>query len=154
MTGSRFFRKTLCTLGLGLLATTGCARTLPYAQRQEVETDKCELVQTLMRQPSPSRAAKQIVSEGREEQVPVVVYVRHPEEAMLERFFHGDPECGDPTFKVVQDNVVDAVVVYLQEVQGGYAYDARRAGPEQLSVDDSQPQGTLKREGSTWVAAN
>ncbi|MBU8899198.1 hypothetical protein DRW03_34080 [Corallococcus sp. H22C18031201] len=153
-TGSRPFRKMLGTLPLALLAVSGCARTLPFAPRRDVEAHKCELVQTVMHQPSPSLAAQQIVSEGRAGQVPVVVYVRHPDQSMLERFFQGEPQCGDPTFRVVQENVVDAVVVYLQEVQGGYAYDARRASPEQLTAEAGKPQGTLKRRGASWVSVN
>jgi hypothetical protein len=137
---------------LGLVAGTGCVRTVPLAVRREAETEKCQLVQSVLKEPTPSRLVQELASEGREEPTPVVVYVRRPEQSMLERFFAGDkPLCGDATFQVVQENVLDAVVVYLQEVQDGYAYDARRAGPEELSLEGT-PQGQVKRQGPAWVA--
>jgi hypothetical protein len=137
--------------GLGFLGATACVRAVPLAERVQVESEKCTLVQALMRQPAPAQAVRKYVDEGRGDKAPVVVYVRRPEEATLERFFTGEPQCADDTFKVVQENVVDAVVVYLQEVQGGYAYDARRASPDRLSMD-GRPQGTVRKDGSVWVA--
>ncbi|GMU03550.1 hypothetical protein KH5H1_76730 [Corallococcus caeni] len=144
-------RWALAVAGLGLLGTVGCVRTVPYAQRVEAEDEKCTLLQALMRQPAPAQAIQKFVAEGKEERAPVVVYVRHPEEATLERFFTGDTQCANDQFKVVQENVVDAVVVYLQEVQGGYAYDAQRSSPEHLTMD-GRPQGTVRKDGATWVA--
>ncbi len=149
---SRFHRMAWVTLGLGLLGSTGCAHKERLAVKREAEAEKCQLVQSVLKEPTPSQLVKEIASEGREEPTPVVVYVRRPEESMLERFFEGDePLCGDGTFQVVQENVLDAVVVYLQEVQDGYAYDARRAGPEELSLEGT-PQGQVKRQGPAWVA--
>ncbi|WP_164019337.1 hypothetical protein [Pyxidicoccus trucidator] len=150
---SRFHRVAWVTLGLGLLGSTGCAHQAPVAVKREAEAEKCQLVRSVLKEPTPSRLVSELASEGREEPTPVVVYVRRPEESMLERFFEGDePLCGDDTFQVVQENVLDAVVVYLQEVQDGYAYDARRAGPEQLTLE-GKPQGLVKRNGPSWVAA-
>lgn len=137
--------------GLGLVGAAGCVRTVPYAQRMEVEDEKCTLLQALMRQPAPAQAVQRFVAEGKEAKAPVVVYVRRPEDATLERFFSEGTQCTDATFKVVQENVVDAVVVYLQEVQGGYAYDAQRSSPEHLSMD-GRPQGTVRKDGAVWVA--
>ncbi len=152
---SRIHRMAWVTLGLGLLGS-GCAsqsNQLRLAQQQVAEAEKCQLLQSVLKEPTPSRLVSELASEGREEPTPVVVYVRRPEESMLERFFAGDePVCGDGTFRVVQENVLDAVVVYLQEVQDGYAWDARRAGPEQLSME-GKPQGVVKRSGPAWVAA-
>ncbi|AKQ65260.1 hypothetical protein A176_002172 [Myxococcus hansupus] len=148
----RFHRKVWVLLGLGVLGGTGCAHQAPLAVRQGVEAEKCELVHRLMKEPVPSQVVQQVAATGRDEPAPVVVYVRRPEQAMLERFFSGDaPSCGDATFKVVQENVLDAVVVYLQEVQDGYAYDARRASHDELSLE-GKPQGMLKRRGPEWVA--
>ncbi|MFB1483912.1 hypothetical protein [Corallococcus sp. RDP092CA] len=147
----RHICRALAVAGLGLLGTVGCAHSVPLAQRVEAEDEKCTLLQALMRQPAPSRAIQQFVAEGKEERAPVVVYVRHPEEDSLERFFTGEPQCANDSFKVVQENVVDAVVVYLQEVQGGYAYDAQRSSPEHLTME-GRPQGTVRKDGAVWVA--
>ena len=150
---SRFHRMAWLSLGLGLLGSTGCAHKERMAVRREAETEKCQLIQSVLKEPTPAQLVRELASEGREEPTPVVVFVRRPEESMLERFFAGDePVCGDATFKVVQENVLDAVVVYLQEVQDGYAYDARRAGPEELSLEGT-PQGRVTRNGPAWVAA-
>ncbi|WP_223644999.1 hypothetical protein [Corallococcus sp. EGB] len=144
-------RRALAAAGLGLLGTVGCAHSVPLAQRVEVEDEKCTLLQALMRQPAPAKAIQQFVAEGKEEKAPVVVYVRRPEEGALERFFTGETRCTADTFKVVQENVMDAVVVYLQEVQGGYTYDAQRSSPEHLTMD-GHPQGTVRKDGAIWVA--
>jgi len=148
----RIHRRVWGLLGLGMLGGAGCAHQARLAEREAVEAEKCGLVHRLLREPGPSRVVQEVAAAGRDEPAPVVVYVRRPEQAMLERFFSGDaPSCGDATFKVVQENVLDAVVVYLQEVQGGYAYDARRASHDQLSIEGT-PQGVLKRRGLGWVA--
>jgi len=150
---SRLHRMAWLSLGLGLLGSTGCAHQERLTVNREAEVEKCQLVQSVLKEPAPSQLVRELASEGRKAPTPVVVYVRRPEESMLERFFAGDePLCGDGTFKVVQENVLDAVVVYLQEVQGGYAYDARRAGPEHLTLE-GKPQGRVKRNGPAWVAA-
>ncbi|MBN8471960.1 hypothetical protein JYJ95_36110 [Corallococcus exiguus] len=144
-------RWALAVAGLGFLGTVGCAHSVPLEQRVQAEDEKCTLLQALMRQPAPAKAIQKFVAEGKEERAPVVVYVRHPEEATLERFFTGDIQCANESFKVVQENVVDAVVVYLQEVQGGYAYDAQRSSPDRLTMD-GRPQGTVRKDGTVWVA--
>lgn len=151
---SRIHRVAWAALGLGLLAGTGCAHTpARVAVSRQAEAEKCQLVQSVLKEPAPAQLIQELASEGREEPTPVVVYVRRPEQSMLERFFVGDePVCGDTSFKVVQDSVLDAVVVYLQEVQDGYAYDARRAGPQELSME-GRPQGLVKRDGLSWVAS-
>ncbi|QSQ24966.1 hypothetical protein JY651_08520 [Pyxidicoccus parkwayensis] len=151
---SRFHRMAWAALGLGLLGSAGCAHTpARVVVTHESEAEKCQLVQSVLKEPEPSQLLQEVASEGREEPAPVVVYIRRPEQSLLERFFVGDePLCGDGTFKVVQDNVLDAVVVYLQEVQDGYAYDAHRAGPQELSME-GKPQGLVKRDGPAWVAS-
>jgi hypothetical protein len=147
----RFHRMAWVTLGM--LGATGCVHTVPIAERRVAEAEKCQLVQSVLKESVPSKLVQEIASEGREEPAPVVVYVRRPEQSMLERFFEEDqPLCGDGTFQVVQASVLDAVVVYLQEVQDGYAFDVRRAGPEELSMDGT-PQGTVKRAGAAWVSS-
>ncbi|TQF09884.1 hypothetical protein FJV41_42325 [Myxococcus llanfairpwllgwyngyllgogerychwyrndrobwllllantysiliogogogochensis] len=148
----RFQRWAWGVVGVTLLAGAGCAHQAPLAVRREVEAEKCSLIQSVLKEPTPSRVVEEIAAQGRHEPTPVRVYVRRPEQSMLERFFEGDePRCGDATFKVVQESVLDAVVVYLQEVREGYAYDARRSGPDELTLEGT-PQGTLKRAGPQWVA--
>lgn len=148
---NRFHRMAWVTLGV--LGATGCVHTVPVAERRVAEAEKCQLVQSVLKEPAPSKLVQEIASQGREEPAPVVVYVRRPEESMLERFFEDErPMCGDGTFQVVQENVLDAVVMYLQEVEGGYAYDVRRAGPEQLTMEGT-PQGSVKRAGTAWVSS-
>ncbi|MCP3101400.1 hypothetical protein LZ198_21230 [Myxococcus sp. K15C18031901] len=150
----RFQQLAWGVLSLPLLAGAGCAHKAPLAVRREMEAQKCALVQSVLREPTPARVVGEIAAQGREEPTPVRVYVRRPEQSMLERFFEGDePHCGDATFKVVQESVLDAVVVYLQEVGEGYAYDAHRSGPDELTLE-SKPQGRLKRAGPAWVATN
>ncbi len=91
-------------------------------------------------------------TESTGEPAPVLVYLRRPQESVLERFFEDSPACGDATFRVVQDAAVDAVVVYLESAAEGYTYDARRSGPEELSMVGS-PQGVVRRAGEGWVTA-
>lgn len=146
-------RLALCvTLGL---AAAGCVRTVPLAQRVQAEEGKCELVRTLLREPVPSQLVSQFHPEGYNgEPAPVVVYLRHPTESALERFFEGTaPDCADTTFRVVQEASVDAVVVYLEAVTDGYSYDARRSNPQELAVV-GKPQGTVRRNGAGWASAS
>lgn len=139
---------------LGLTAV-GCSHTQTAAQHlQDEEDGKCLLVQTLLREPVPSRYVEELTVEGREASVPVMVFVRKPDEGMLERFFAGDtPACSSPSFRVVRQFAQRGLVLYLQETPDGYTYDARRAGPEELSMEGA-PQGMVRRASSGgWVAA-
>jgi hypothetical protein len=140
---------------LGLTAV-GCSHTQTAARNlQEEEDGKCLLVQTLLREPVPSRYLEELAASGHEAAVPVMVFVRKPDEGMLERFFAGDtPACGSPAFRVVRQFSQRGLVLYLQENQDGYTYDARRAGPEELSMEGA-PQGFVRRaaSGGGWVAA-
>jgi hypothetical protein len=140
------------TLGLALV---GCAHSVPVAQRLLEEQEKCALVQMVLREPLPAQELAAFASEGREAPVPVTVFVRNPGEGLLERFFVGDsPECGDEQFRVVRQLGRQGLVVYLEETQNGYSYDARRSGPEELSMGGA-PQGVVRRnpEGG-WAAAS
>lgn len=113
------------------------------------------MVHTLLREPVPSQRLQELSSEeGKQISVPVVVFVRQPEEGLLERFFQGDGStCGDNHFHVVRQLGREGLVLYLQETPEGYAYDVRRAGPEQLSMG-GEPQGVVRRNASGgWVAA-
>jgi hypothetical protein len=140
------------TVTLGL-AAMGCVRTVPFAQRKQAEEGKCELVRTLLREPVPARLLNDFHQAGYTgEPAPVLVYLRRPQESVLERFFEDSPACGDATFRVVQDAAVDAVVVYLESAAEGYTYDARRVGPEELTMGGS-PQGLVRRNGEGWVTA-
>ena len=140
------------TLGLGMV---GCAHSLPSAQSVQQEDAKCALVRTLLNEPVPAQQAA-LSSESKEPlSIPVAVFVRKPEQGVLERYFVADsPDCGDAQFHVVHDLGRTGLVLYLQETQDGYTYDARRAGPEALSMDGT-PQGKVRRkvEGG-WAAAS
>lgn len=140
------------TLGLAL---AGCAHSVPVAQRLQQEEEKCTLVQTLLREPVPAQRMAEFVSDGQEPPVPVVVFVRKPEQGLLERFFAGEsPECGAAEFRVVRQLGRQGLVLYLRETQDGYSYDAQRAGPEELSMEGT-PQGVIRRNGGGgWVIAS
>lgn len=139
------------TLGL---AVVGCSHTQPAAQRLQEEGARCELIQTLLREPVPAQHVSDLVAQGRDMPVPVAVFVRKPEEGLLERFFEGDGStCADTHFRVVRQLDSKGLVLYLQETPEGYAYDARRAGPEELSMG-GEPQGMVRRRAQGgWAAA-
>jgi hypothetical protein len=140
------------TLGL---AIAGCAHSVPVAQRLQQEDEKCTLVQTLLREPVPAQRLAEFVTEGQEHPVPVVVFVRKPEQGLLERFFAGEsPDCGATEFQVVRQLGRQGLVLYLHETPDGYSYDAQRAGPEELSMAGS-PQGAIRRNGGGgWIAVS
>lgn len=137
------------------LAIAGCGHAVPVAQRLQEEEEKCALVETLLREPVPARRLAEFASDGQEPPVPVVVFVRKPEQGLLERYFAGEsPECGAPEFRVVRQLGRQGLVLYLQETQDGYLYDAQRAGPEELSMGGT-PQGVIRRNGGGgWVAVS
>jgi hypothetical protein len=139
------------TLGLTVV---GCAHSEPTAQRVQQEQARCELVQTLMREPVPAQRVAELTSEGKELPVQVAVFIRNPEEGMLERFFEGDATvCEDTQFRVVRQLGSQGLVLYLQETPEGYTYDAQRAGPEGLSMGGA-PQGIVRRKAEGgWAAA-
>ena len=142
------------TLGLGMV---GCAHSLPSAQSIQQEDAKCALVRTLLNEPVPAQHVAALSAESKEQvAVSVAVFVRKPEQGVLERFFVADsPDCGDNQFHVVRELGRQGLVLYLQETQDGYTYDARRAGPEALSMDGT-PQGKVRRkvEGGWAVAGD
>lgn len=137
------------------LALVGCAHSQVSPRPQQTEEARCELVHTLVREPVVAQHLTEMTSEGRELPVPVTVFLRNAEEGRLERLFEDDlPACGDEQFRVVRQLSREGLVLYLQESPEGYAYDARRAGPEDLSLAGT-PQGFVRRtaEGS-WAAAS
>lgn len=141
------------TLGLGLV---GCAHSLPSAQSIQQEDSKCALVRTLLNEPVPAQHISEFATEGKELPVPVAVFLRKPDQGVLERFFVAEsPDCGDTQFHVVRELGRQGLVLYLQETQDGYSYDARRAGPEELSMGGT-PQGKVRRkvEGGWAVAGD
>jgi hypothetical protein len=139
------------------LALVGCAHSTASTASEPLQTEaaRCELVHTLLREPAVSQRLTELSSDGRELPVPVLVFVRNSEEGLLERLFEGDsPACGDERFRVVRQLAREGLVLYLEEKQEGYAYDARRAGPEQLSMGGA-PQGLVRRNAQGgWVAAS
>ena len=140
------------TLGL---AVAGCAHSVPPSQRLQEEDARCSLVRMLMTEPVPSQHITELASEGRELPVPVAVFLRRPEQGVLERFFSRDSsDCGDAQFHVVRQLGRKGLVLYLQETQDGYSYDAQRAGPDELSMGGA-PQGVVRRNSQGgWVAAS
>lgn len=140
------------TLGL---AVVGCAHSVPPSQRIQEEDAKCSLIRTLLAEPVPSQQIAELTSAGRDMGVPVAVFVRRPDQGVLERFFAGDaPDCGNDQFHVVRQLGRKGLVLYLEETKDGYSYDAQRAGPDDLSMGGA-PQGVVRRnaEGG-WVAAS
>ena len=137
------------------LALVGCAHSQAPSRPLQTAEARCELVHTLVREPLVAQRLTEMATDGRELPVPLTVFVRNPEEGRLERFFEEDlPACGDEQFRVVRQLSREGLVLYLQESPEGYAYDARRAGPEDLSIAGA-PQGFVRRtaEGS-WAAAS
>ncbi len=138
------------------LALVGCAHTKVAPTPLQSEEARCALVQTLVREPVVSQHLTEMAADGRELPVLVSVFVRNPEEGRLERLFEDDlPECGGEQFRVVRQLSREGLVLYLQESPEGYAYDARRAGPEDLTMAGA-PQGIIRRtaEGSWAVASD
>lgn len=136
------------------LALVGCAHTASSPRPFQTEAARCELVHTLLREPAVSQRLSELTNEGLELPVPVVVFMRNPEEGLLERLFEGDsPPCGDTQFQVVRQLSRPGLVLYLQEAPEGYAYDARRGGPEELSMGGT-PQGIVRRNAQGgWATA-
>jgi hypothetical protein len=143
------------TGGLALMGCAHSAPSAPSAERLQQEDAKCSLVHTLLSEKVPAEHIHELATEGRELPVPVAVFVRHPEQGQLERFFVGDsPDCGDSEFHVVRQLGRKGLVLYLQETPDGYTYDARLAGPEDLSMGGA-PQGVVRRKAEGgWVAAS
>lgn len=137
------------------LALVGCAHSVPVTQQLQQEQEKCALVQMVLHEPQPAQELAAFANDGTEPPIPVMVFVRKPDQGLLERYFVGEsPECGDTQFRVVRQLGRKGLIVYLQEApNGGYSYDARRAGPEELSMGGA-PQGVVRRnpEGG-WAAA-
>jgi hypothetical protein len=137
------------------LALVGCAHSKAPSKPLQSEEARCALVQTLVREPVVSQHLTEMANDGRELPVPVTVFVRNPAEGRLERLFEDDlPACGGEQFRVVRQLSREGLVLYLQESPEGYAYDARRAGPEDLSMA-GEPQGYVRRDSQGgWVAAS
>jgi hypothetical protein len=133
----------------------GCTRVVAPNSRIQDEGAKCSLVHTLLAEQTPAQHLHELTAEGRQLPVPVAVFVRRPEQGLLERFFAGDtPDCGDGEFRVVRQLGRQGLVLYLQETQDGYTYDVHRAGPEELSMGGA-PQGAVRRNaGGGWVATS
>lgn len=147
--------KRLVLPALLALAATGCMRSRAALIKPDEEASKCELVQTLMREQVPQQLLAGLVADGRDGPSQVLVFVRRPEEAMLERLFAGDePRCGGPNYRVVQQSTTDAVVLFLQPRVGGYIYDAVRAAPDELSLGGEAKGAVMKSEGGAWVSSS
>jgi hypothetical protein len=147
--------KRLVLPALIALAASGCMRSRAALVNPTEEAGKCELVQTLMREPAPQGYLSELAESGRDGPAQVLVFVRRPEQDMLERLFAGDePSCGGYNYNVVQQSTTNALVLFLQPLGEGYTFDVQRAAPDELSLGGA-PKGTLtKREGGGWVASS
>jgi len=137
------------------LALVGCAHSQAPSRPLQTAEARCQLVQTLAREPVVDQRLSEMVNEGQELPVPLTVFVRNPEEGQLERLFEDDvPQCGGEQFRVVRQLAREGLVIYLHESPDGFAFDARRAGPDDLTMAGS-PQGFVRRstEGG-WVASS
>ena len=146
--------KRLLLPALFALAVTGCAHSDELrASTAPAEGAKCALVQTLMSQRVPQDLLAH-VNNGEDTSSQVVVYLHRPEDAVLERLFVGDPQCGGPRYTVVQENTREAVVLFLQPRGGGYVYSAQRAAPGQLALGGESKGSVSQGENGTWVASD
>ncbi|WNG46348.1 hypothetical protein F0U60_21170 [Archangium minus] len=146
--------KRLVLPALFALAATGCMHSAAARIEPAEEAGKCELVQTLMRERVAQQLLTDLMADGRDGPSQVLVFVRRPEEAMLERLFvGGEPECGGPNYKVVQGITQDAVVFFLQPRGDGYIYDAQRAAPDELSLG-GEAKGAVTKSNGVWVASS
>ena len=146
--------KSLVLPALLALAATGCMHSRASLVSPEEEAGKCELVQTLMRQPLPQAYLAQLASAGHDEPAQVLVYVRRPEQSLLERLFEGEETtCGGLGYNVVQQSTTQALVLFLQPRGNGYTFDVQHAAPDQLSLG-GEPKGLVtKGDGGGWVAS-
>jgi hypothetical protein len=146
--------KQLVLPALLALAATGCMRSRAALVDPQQEAGKCELVQTLMREPAPQQYLSNLAATGRDGPTQVLVFVRRPEQSMLERLFAGEPNCGGYNYHVVQQSTTEALVLFLQPQGEGYAFDVQSAAPDELSLGGT-PKGTVsKRDGGGWAASS
>ena len=147
--------KRLVLPALLALAATGCMRSRASLIKPEEEASKCELVQALMREHVPQQLLAGLAADGHDGASQVLVFVRRPEQAMLERLFASDePQCGGSNYKVVQAITTEAVVLYLQPRGTGYIYDAQRATPDALSLGGEAKGAMAKDDGGAWVSSS
>lgn len=147
--------KRLVLPALLALAATGCMRSRASLIKPEEEASKCELVQALMRERVPQQLLAGLAADGHDGPSQVLVFVRRPEQAMLERLFAADePQCGGSNYKVVQAITTEAVVLYLQPRGTGYIYDAQRAAPEELSLGGEAQGAVTRDDGGAWVSSS
>ncbi|QRO01139.1 hypothetical protein JRI60_19935 [Archangium violaceum] len=144
--------KRLVPPALIALAATGCMHSPEALINPTEEAGKCELVQTLMRERVSQGLLSELSAQGSDGPAQVLVFVRRPEQGMLERLFQGDPTCGGPNYRAVQDITMKAVVLFLQPRGNGYIYDAQLAAPNELSLG-GEAKGAVSRDGGGWVAS-
>lgn len=146
--------KRLVLPALLALAATGCMRSRAALVDPKEEAAKCELVQAIMREPVPQRHLAELAESGRDGPAQVLVFLRRPEQNLLERLFAGEPKCGGYKYNVVQDSTMQAMVLFLQPQGDGYAFDVQSAAPDELSLG-GEPKGLLtKRDDGGWAASS
>ncbi len=146
--------KRLVPTALLVLAATGCMHSRESLIKPDEEAGKCELVQTIMREQVPQQLLSGLDAEGRDGPSQVLVFVRRPEEALLERLFAGEPSCAGSNYKVVQQSTTNAVVLFLQPHGDGYLYDALRAAQNELTLGGEAKGSVIKRDGGGWAASS
>jgi hypothetical protein len=146
--------KRLVLPALFALAATGCMRSRASLVDPQEEAGKCELVQTLMREPAPQQYLANLAAAGRDGPAQVLVFLRRPEQNLLERLFAGEPNCGGYNYNVVQESTTESLVLFLQPQGDGYAFDVQSAAPDELALGGT-PQGMVsKRDGGGWAASS
>ena len=113
---------------------------------------RCELVRAVMGEAGPARAVAELRAlEDDDGPAPLLVFRSSGGESpLLERFVPASAGCGASDFQVVQDAARRTVVLFLTPVDGGYAYEARVATPEELTPRATQPRERLVRSGDGW----
>ena len=136
----------------GVLALlTSCVLPLPRQltpEERAADRDRCALVQAVMAEPT-SRALLEALQPRFEGPVPLAVYVRRPEEGMLERFLIQELACATAEFRIVARAPARALLLYLADAPQGFTFALEQGSPEDLALE-GDPQGRVVRAGSGW----
>jgi hypothetical protein len=143
----------LPALALIALAAPDCLLSREELINPSEEAGKCEMVQTVMREPVPQRLLSGLMAEGYDT-AQVLVFVLRPEQGQLERLFAGTPTCRGVNYKVVDDITMKAIVLFLQPQANGYIFDAQLSTPNELSLGTEAKGKLSKRDDGGWVASS
>ncbi len=136
------------------LAIPNCMLSREALINPSEEAGKCEMVQTVMREPLPQRLLSRLMAEGYGGPSQVIVFVLRPEQGQLERLFAGTPTCRGVNYKVVDDLTMKAIVLFLQPQANGYIFDAQLSTPNELSLGTEAKGRLSRRDDGGWVASS